>query len=1256
MDSSLLFFVLAFVGLAQLAEGDRVRCLECNRVTKPQDCTKDVICDESEICVSEQYITDLGHTLYDIGCRLTSSCAATGYKGRQHQSNQMLIGRKRQNIAAHLCIECCDTDLCNKNLCGGTDNGRLECVHCSGLQNMTYCTQLEICESNEVCYIEKKITDTYGQQYTAGCVKRTQCEAKQVSKRQYDNVVDLCFNCCNTSVCNIECHRAATPAVTTTLTTTATSTQTTATTPTTTAPTTTTPTTSKSTHTPRPTSKVTHTPRPTSKVTHTPRPTSKATHTPRPTSKVTHTPRPTSKATHTPRPTSTSTAKTSPMPSTICPTFPPLATIQPPKILNNVLASLGCSGKNDVVLLVDNSHSVQDEDAHHFEMFARVLSATLDISPDKTRLGYTYFGQNISDLIHLKFGGNRDNFYNRLAHAEARYGTSGGKASLGEGLRHIDRVVFSPRNERQGAKKYLVILTKDDLHDMQTALSEATALKNRGVEIVLIGIGDFIGLTGDLEKIVTSPHKTHMIIDDSVDDLQYSLEDIFVSRCRGHTPTVAPDPCGGPKLLNYLGCGAKEDIVLILDHSGSITETDWKKMVEFTHKLVDNFNVAHDASDIGVMTFNDKLTEIVPLHAYSDKASLLHAMDTGLNRVLVHGDTFTNLALNQTLHWFHRDKRHDAIKVAIIFTDGGSHKKFETFSTALDLHHNNVTVFVVGIGGEVDLYEQMILASDPDAEHMLNVGDYHNLIKYLDYLLAVRCRATTPATTTPTTTAPTTTTPTTSKATHTPRPTSKSTHTPRPTSKSTHTPRPTSKATHTPRPTSTSTAKTSPMPSTICPTFPPLTTKQPPKILNNVLVSLGCSGKNDVVLLVDNSHSVQDEDAHHFEMFARVLSATLDISPDKTRMGYTYFGQNISDLINLNLGGNQKYLYYRLAYAEARYGTSGGKAYLGAGLRHIDRVAFSPRNERQGAKKYLVILTKDDLHDMQTALSEATALKNRGVEIIFIGIGDFKGLTGDLEKIVTSPHKSHMIIDDSVDDLQYSLEDIFVSRCRGLTPTVAPDPCGGPKLLNYLGCGAKEDIVLILDHSSSISVSDWKKMVEFTHKLVDNFNVSHDASDIGVMTFNDQLTDIVHLHAFRNKASLLHTIDTRLNMVHVTGNTFTHLALNQTLHWFRGDRRHDAVKVAIIFTDGGSNRKFETFSTALDLHHNNVTVFVVGIGGEIDLYEQMILASDPDAEHMLNVGGYHNLITYLDYLLAVRCRDMAMSSTTVSPSTTIKRH
>ncbi|XP_067658619.1 von Willebrand factor A domain-containing protein 2-like [Haliotis asinina] len=1177
MDRSLIFSVLVFVGLAHLAEGDRVRCLECNRLSKPQDCTKFVICDENEICVTEKYITDLGHTLYDIGCRLTSSCAATGYKARHRplQSNQVLIGRKRQNIAAHLCIQCCDTDLCNKHLCGGIENGKLECVHCSGLLNMTYCTHLETCESNEVCYIEKKITDTFGQQYAAGCVKRSQCDAKYVSKRQTDNVVDLCYNCCNTSVCNIECHKDATPAVTTTTTTTA---QTTTTITTTTASATTTPT--KSAHT------------------------------------------------------STSTVKASPMPSTICPTFPPPASIQPPKILNNALASLGCSGQNDVVLLVDNSHSVNDKDAHHFEMFASVLAATFDIAPDKTRMGYTYFGQNISDLIHLKFGGKRDYLYSRLAHAETRYGTSGGKASLGEGLRHVDRAVFSSRQERQGAKKFLVILTKDNLDDMQTAVSEATALKNRGVEIVFIGIGNFKGLTGDLEKIVTSPNTTHMIIEDSVDDLHYSLEHIFVSRCQGQTPTVAPDPCAGPKLLNYLGCGAKEDIVLILDHSSSISDSDWKKMLEFTHKLVDNFNVSHDASDIGLMTFNDKLTDIVHLHAFKDKASLLHAIDTRLNKIHVNGGTFTHLALNQTLHWFRWDKRHDAVKVAIIFTDGGSDTKFETFSTAVDLHRDNVTVFVVGIGGEIDLYEQMILASDPDAEHMLNVGGYQNLIMYLDYLLAVRCRDATPAVTT-------TSTPATSTKTTTTTPTTTASATTTPT-KSAHT--------------STSTVKASPMPSTICPTFPPPASIQPPKILNNALASLGCSGQNDVVLLVDNSHSVKDDDAHHFEMFASVLAATFDIAENKTRMGYTYFGQNISDLIHLKFGGKRDYLYFRLARAERRHGTSGGKASLGEGLRHVDRAVFSSRQERQGAKKFLVILTKDNLDDMQTAVSEATALKNRGVEIVFIGIGNFKGLTGDLEKIVTSPNTTHMIIEDSVDDLHYSLEHIFVSRCQGQTPTVAPDPCAGPKLLNYLGCGAKEDIVLILDHSGSINESDWKKMLEFTHRLVDSFNVSHDASDIGLMTFNDKLTDIVHLHAFKDKASLLHAIDTGLNKIHVKGDTFTHLALNQTLHWFQGDRRHGAVKVAIIFTDGGSDTKFETFSTAVDLHRNNVTVFVVGIGGEIDLYEQMILASDPDAEHMLNVGGYQNLIMYLDYLLAVRCRDMAMSSTTVSPSTTIKRH
>ncbi|XP_046547062.1 cartilage matrix protein-like [Haliotis rubra] len=650
--------------------------------------------------MSEQYVTSDGFVFYDLGCKLASICSTAGFTvsaaeieqrraGQSRTTGQPLIGRRRrQSMAVHACEECCEDDFCNNFLCGGHETQLLKCAACVDMMNMTNCDKIAVCQPHEVCYIEERITDTFELLYNGGCERQKQCEAFKNKQHTDTSLFDPCFNCCNSSFCNVICPSDLL-----------------ATLPPTTLPTITSTTTMAITSTTTPTTAPTM---------------------------------PTSPST---TPVFTST-QTSTIPSTVCPTFPPLTNVKPPQVLHNALINVGCGGKDDIVFLVDSSTHVLGAQERVFQLFTKAFADSLQIGPQKARVGYVSYNSVVQELLHLDKGSDPE-IVDRTLLNQAHTGTiTQDKAFLGAAMNHVLGDMYSGKYSRSGAKKHLVILTGNAIDDLNQAVAAADKAKRRGIEVIVVAVGDIKIIQQQLHKIPTSAFKQHFLNVNDFKGLRPEIESLILSHCRGNkpVPTIASDPCAGPKLLNFLGCGAREDITFILDRSGSIHANDWIKMNEFIQKLVGKFDVSPNASRIGMMTFNNQLNELIHFKDFSDKKSLLNEINFKLSKLYTTGSTMTHLALEKALQWYKHSSRSDAIKVVVIFTDGGSDSKFETLASALELQRNNVTVFVVGIGHEVDLQEQMILASDPDSQHMLNVQNFDGLLLYMEYLAAIRCR------------------------------------------------------------------------------------------------------------------------------------------------------------------------------------------------------------------------------------------------------------------------------------------------------------------------------------------------------------------------------------------------------------------------------------------------------------------------------------------------------------------------------------
>ena len=73
-------------------------------------------------------------------------------------------------------------------------------------------------------------------------------------------------------------------------------------------------------------------------------------------------------------------------------------------------------------------------------------------------------------------------------------------------------------------------------------------------------------------------------------------------------------------------CGAKADIVFLLDSSGSVGSPNFQKMLTFVNDVVKNFNVGPADVQVGVDTFSTGKKAEFNLNKFHDKTALMNAV------------------------------------------------------------------------------------------------------------------------------------------------------------------------------------------------------------------------------------------------------------------------------------------------------------------------------------------------------------------------------------------------------------------------------------------------------------------------------------------------------------------------------------------------------------------------------------------------------------------------------------------------------
>jgi len=183
---------------------------------------------------------------------------------------------------------------------------------------------------------------------------------------------------------------------------------------------------------------------------------------------------------------------------------------------------------------------------------------------------------------------------------------------------------------------------------------------------------------------------------------------------------------------------SKMDIVFLLDGSGSVGTSNFRKMTNFVEKIIDGYEVGTNASRFGIVVFSTHTRVEVNLRNTLSKSELLDKV-----KVLSYprGLTSTWLGLEKVKILFTEQSRADVPYIALVITDGLSQNSTKTIQMAEQLKAKHVTVFAIGVGGRTNQAELKGMASAPSCTHVFNLNDFTEFSAFRSELSKEACEA-----------------------------------------------------------------------------------------------------------------------------------------------------------------------------------------------------------------------------------------------------------------------------------------------------------------------------------------------------------------------------------------------------------------------------------------------------------------------------------------------------------------------------------
>lgn len=189
---------------------------------------------------------------------------------------------------------------------------------------------------------------------------------------------------------------------------------------------------------------------------------------------------------------------------------------------------------------------------------------------------------------------------------------------------------------------------------------------------------------------------------------------------------------------------------------------------------------------------------------------------------------------------------------------------------------------------------------------------------------------------------------------------------------------------------------------------------------------------------------------------------------------------------------------------------------------------------------------------------------------------------------------------------------------------------------------AKLDLVMVLDHSTSISITEYGFLLEFTKGVIGSLQIGDDKTQVGIVRFSTRSTVEFPLDEYDTVGPILEKVNT---FTADGGQTSIGLAIQDA--YTIGGTRANATKAIILVTDGTDNSRTPPTPTEASAAAKNDgwIIFTVGIGGGINDALMNTMASD--AAHFLKTTDFNDLLNILPTLKTQICEQTVDQGTLV---------
>ncbi|CAH1773737.1 unnamed protein product [Owenia fusiformis] len=429
----------------------------------------------------------------------------------------------------------------------------------------------------------------------------------------------------------------------------------------------------------------------------------------------------------------------------------------------------------------------------------------------------------------------------------------------------------------------------------------------------------------------------------------------------------------------------------------------------------------------------------------------------------------------------------------------------------------------------------------------------------------------------------------------------------------------------------------------------------------------GCSAPKEIQFVIDNSYYVSPTEFTTIKDTVKAVIQEFDVDTNPVKVGVMFYSDSVYHAFKPSDGLDSTSML--AAIDASAYASGAPNAYKA--FQELPAAFTDP-----SAPDVVLYFSKTVNHE-KPALTQSLAkdLKDSGVHIFGINIGLTPPKDDEMKFLVTESYLDNLFY---VNDYQRLLDQVNIELFRDIacqannfcykgcknsgvclnSPTGYKCDCPagfwGP---DCNGCDAKADVVMVVDHSSSIGDANFALMRTFLSDLATRFAASGPGHvQLAVVDFSDTAAVHGNLDLNADPATVAGIVGDAAQYPYLTGMTNTADALMVGREVIQDGKRAGVPSVLLLITDGESNmNEKRTLIEAQTNQYEGITTKVVQIGGGASLdAESIAIASPPSAVNVFKVADFAGLATpdlFTDISQAT-CDPIDMCSSSPCPSGT----